>query len=93
LRDTSRTKALCLLLQPTFYELTNTIGEYAYIRVKFRIWPGQGALIENFVKQSVVQAMRQLDPDYAEWMVVVYYRAEPKHTTPERQLPRPAILQ
>lgn len=82
-----------ILLKPTFYSTAHTAANYKYFRVKFRIWPGQGAVIENFVKQNMIQALKQLDPTYADWMVVVYYRAEPKHKTPERQLPRPAVLQ
>jgi small-conductance mechanosensitive channel len=81
-----------ILLKPTFFECERTTGNYAYIRVKFRIWPGQSSVVETFVKQNIVQAMRQLDPTYAEWMVAVHYRAEPKHKTPERLLPRPAAL-
>jgi hypothetical protein len=82
-----------ILVRPGFYECEYTTGDYKYFRVKFRIWPGQGAVIEGFVKQHIVQALRQLDPTYADWMVVVYYRAEPKHKAPDRLLPRPSALQ
>jgi small conductance mechanosensitive channel len=82
-----------ILLKPTFYSAEHTSAEYQYLRVKFRIWPGQGSIIEGFVKQSVVQAARAIDQNYADWMVVVHYRAESKHKTPDRLLPRPAVLQ
>lgn len=47
---------------------------WRYVRVKFRIWPGQGALIEQTFRQRVLAAMRTLDPAYADWMVSVVYR-------------------
>ena len=55
--------------------------------------PRQGTILETVGKQTVVQALRQLDTTYADWMVTVYYRAEPKGGDPTRQLPRPAALQ
>ena len=48
---------------------------WSYLRVQFKIWPGQGALIETTFKARVVDAMKQFDPNYAEWMVTVTYRA------------------
>jgi small conductance mechanosensitive channel len=50
-------------------------GDREFIRVQFKIWPGQGALIENTFKQRVVEALKQIDPNYADWMVVITYRA------------------
>lgn len=46
-----------------------------FIRVQFKIWPGQGTLIETTFRQRVVEALKQIDPNYADWMVVVTYRA------------------
>lgn len=51
-------------------------GGWSYLRVKFRIWPGQNAVIESNFRQRVLAAMRDLDEDYADWMVTVTYRAE-----------------
>jgi small conductance mechanosensitive channel len=50
-------------------------GGWSYLRVHFRIWPGQGTLIETTFRQQVVMAMRKLDPAYADWQVPVTYRA------------------
>lgn len=47
---------------------------WRYLRVKFRVWPGQGALIEGPFRQRVIHALRKLDPDYADWMVSITYR-------------------
>jgi hypothetical protein len=46
-----------------------------YLRVQLRIWPGQNALIETTFRQQVVASMKAFDPDYADWMVTVTYRA------------------
>src|SRR5690606_19130260 len=49
-------------------------GGWRFVRIKFRVWPGQGALIEGPFRQRVIHALRKLDPDYADWMVSVTYR-------------------
>ncbi len=46
-----------------------------FLRVEFKIWPGQGALIENTYRQRLVDAVKQVEPNYPDWMVVVTYRA------------------
>jgi small conductance mechanosensitive channel len=46
-----------------------------FLRVKFTIWPGQGTLIETTFRQQMVNAMKAIDPAYADWMVTVTYRA------------------
>ena len=57
-------------------------GPWNYLRIQFRIWPGQQALIETAFRQQVVNAMKAFDPNYADWMVTVIYRAtfEPAET-------------
>lgn len=50
-------------------------GGWSYLRVKFRIWPGQGPLIEGTFRQRVLAAMRRRTGEYPDWMVVVTYRA------------------
>jgi small conductance mechanosensitive channel len=81
-----------LLLPPTVERPVRTDAGYRYVRVKFRIWPGQNALIEGHVRQALVQALRGLDPAYGDWMVAVHYRAESQAVEPQRRLPRPAAL-
>lgn len=46
-----------------------------FLRLHFKVWPGQGALIETIVRQRVIDALKQLDPNYTDGMVVVTYRA------------------
>jgi small conductance mechanosensitive channel len=50
-------------------------GGWSFLRVHFKIWPGQGALIETTFRQQVVRALREFDPVYADWQVQVTYRA------------------
>lgn len=46
-----------------------------FLRVEFKIWPGQGALIETTFRQRLVETMKQFDPGYADWMIVITYRS------------------
>ena len=50
-------------------------GGWSFLRVHFKIWPGQGNLIETTFRQQVVSAMKILEPNYADWQVAVTYRA------------------
>jgi small conductance mechanosensitive channel len=45
-----------------------------FLRVEFKLWPGQGTLIETQFRQRLVEALKQFDPNYADWMIVVTYR-------------------
>ena len=51
-----------------------TGGGWRFMRVKFHLWPGQGALIENTVRQRVLAAVRREVAEYPDWMVTVTYR-------------------
>lgn len=50
-------------------------GGWNFVRAHFKIWPGQGSLIEITFRQEVVKAMREHDPKYADWQVAVTYRS------------------
>ncbi len=50
-------------------------GRWNFLRVHFKIWPGQGGLIENTFRQQIISAMRVVSPTYADWQVPVTYRA------------------
>jgi small conductance mechanosensitive channel len=49
-------------------------GGWSFIRVQFKIWPGQ-TLIETTFRPQLISAMKVLDPNYSDWMVPVTYRA------------------
>ena len=50
-------------------------ARWAFIRVHFTVWPGQGDLIETTFCQQTVNAMKPFDAAYADWQVPVTYRA------------------
>ncbi len=51
-------------------------GKWRYFRIKFRIWPGQNAIIETTFKNRVMAALKKDYPEYAEWMITVTYKVE-----------------
>lgn len=81
-----------ILVAPSVEGRDRTSAGYEYLRLKFRIWPGQGALIEGPVKQSLVQSLRDIDPTFADWMVATHYRAESRDPRAGKRLPRPAAV-
>lgn len=65
-----------ILTDPEFMGIREAeSGGWSYIRIKFRIWPGQGALVETGFKPRVLTALKKEYPEYADWMVAVTYRA------------------
>jgi len=55
-------------------EVANPAG-WNFLRVKFTIWPGQGSLVETNFRQQMANALKVIDPAYADWMVTITYRA------------------
>lgn len=47
------------------------------VRVKFRVWPGQGVVVETAIRLQVIAAVRTIIPEFSESMVAVHYRVEP----------------
>jgi hypothetical protein len=65
-----------ILSEPGIGEVETTAGGgWSFFRVHFKIWPGQGSLIETTFRQQVVKLMKPFDPAYADWQVPVTYRA------------------
>jgi small conductance mechanosensitive channel len=65
-----------VLREPEISEIQATKPDSReFLRVHFKLWPGQGTLIETTFRQRLVDALKQIDPNYADWMVVVTYRA------------------
>ena len=52
-------------------------GAWRFVRVKLRLWPGQGALVETAFRQRLLARMKEVDAAYADWMITVTYRASP----------------
>ena len=51
-------------------------GQWRYVRIKFKLWPGQIKIIEETFKERVVQLLKKSDADYASWMITVTYKIE-----------------
>ncbi len=51
-------------------------GQWRYLRIKFKLWPGQINIIEVTFKERVVQLLKNSDADYASWMITVTYKVE-----------------
>jgi small conductance mechanosensitive channel len=51
-------------------------GQWRYVRIKFKLWPGQIKIIEETFKERVVQVLKRSDADYASWMITVTYKVE-----------------
>ena len=51
-------------------------GSWRYLRIKFHLWPGQGALIETVFKQRLLAQAKTDFPEYADWMVTITYKGE-----------------
>ncbi|HUB86321.1 MAG TPA: mechanosensitive ion channel domain-containing protein [Verrucomicrobiae bacterium] len=64
-----------ILSEPVFSEVETTPGNWNFLRIQFKIWPGQNGLIETNFRSQIVSAMKTFDPAYADWQVVVAYRA------------------
>ena len=79
-----------MLLPPEMLSPMETSAGHSFARFKFRMWPGQGAIVETAIKQLVVAEMRAIDPSYVDAFVVVHYRAESSGGDPE--LPTPTAV-
>lgn len=72
----SQHKAI-ILEQPELFGVKQAKGgNWRYLRVKFRLWPGQTAVVETTFKQRVLALMKKLYADYADWMITITYRVE-----------------
>lgn len=61
---------------PEFSGPHRTAGGKHYLRVECRIWPTRGDVLEKYLKPEIVQALKQIEPDYADWMVALNYEID-----------------
>jgi small conductance mechanosensitive channel len=50
--------------------------QWRYLRIKFKLWPGQIKIIEETFKERVVLVLKKSYADYASWMITVAYKVE-----------------
>ncbi len=66
-----------ILAQPQSMGLRKTDpGNWQYVRYKFRLWPGQGALLETTLKKRIQTALADAAEGYQDWMIAITYRGE-----------------
>lgn len=65
-----------LITQPDYEGWKMAGSGRRFLRVKFRIWPGRGAAIENEFRKETLDALKKLDETYADWMISVHYEVE-----------------
>ncbi len=66
-----------ILTPPEIFGIKETKdGDWRFLRIKFRIWPGQTALIETTFKQRIILLMKQYYQEYTDWMVTITYKVE-----------------
>ncbi len=51
-------------------------GQWRYLRIKVKLWPGQTNIIEQTFKERVVQVLKTSYEAYAPWMITVTYKVE-----------------
>ena len=66
------------ITEPSIEGRFETQSGKEFLRIKFRIWPGRGAVVETTLKQEILQELKGIDPNYADWMVAVNYEVETK---------------
>ncbi|MGB5745610.1 MAG: mechanosensitive ion channel domain-containing protein [Desulfobacterales bacterium] len=50
--------------------------QWRYVRIKFKLWPGQIKIIEETFKERVIELLKKSHADYASWMITVTYKVE-----------------
>ena len=69
-------RSIILALPEIFGIQEATDGQWRYLRIKFKLWPGQTNIIEETFKERVVQVLQKSDADYNAWMITVTYKVE-----------------
>jgi small conductance mechanosensitive channel len=66
-----------ILAMPEIFGIKDVeYGQWRYLRIKFKLWPGQIKIIEETFKERVVQLLKKSDADFASWMITVTYKVE-----------------
>jgi small conductance mechanosensitive channel len=73
-----------LITPPSIEGRFKTSSGKEFLRVKFRIWPGQGGPLESSFKREVVESLKGIDDSFSEWMVGLTYEVEKKPASLQR---------
>jgi small-conductance mechanosensitive channel len=77
-----------LITGPSLEERVQTSSGKEFLRVEFRIWPGRGGPLETSFKAELIEALKTIDPNYADWMVSVNYEVQQRVSTATGDAPR-----
>ena len=69
-------KLIILAIPEIFGIKAVAYGQWRYLRIKVKVWPGQIKIIEETFKERVVQLLKKSYADYASWMITVTYKVE-----------------
>ena len=64
-------RSIILALPEIFGVEAVTDGPWRYLRIKFKLWPGQINIIEVTFKERVAQVLKKSHADYDAWMITV----------------------
>lgn len=66
-----------ILEMPEDFGVNDAMGSgWRYLRIKFKLWPGQTKIIEETFKERVIQLLKRSSPDYFAWMITMTYKVE-----------------
>ena len=69
-------RSIILAAPETFGIKEAKAGQWRYLRIKFKLWPGQMKIIEETFEERVVQVLKKSYTDYAAWMITITYKVE-----------------
>ncbi|MBT8341690.1 MAG: mechanosensitive ion channel [Desulfatitalea sp.] len=69
-------RSIILAAPETFGIKGAKAGQWRYLRIKFKLWPGQMKIVEETFEERVVQVLKKSYPDYATWMITITYKVE-----------------
>jgi len=69
-------RSIILAAPETFGIKDAKAGQWRYMRIKFKLWPGQMKIVEETFNEMVVQILKKSYTDYAAWMITITYKVE-----------------
>lgn len=63
-----------IMEEPRSFGIKSAGEGWRYLRIRFRIWPGQQAFVETAFKQRVLTEIKASFEQYQDWMVSVVYK-------------------
>lgn len=56
--------------------IRETASGKRFLRIKFRLWPGRGGIVETSFRQEAMPKLVALEPDYKDGMLITSYEVE-----------------